>query len=239
MTGHAGNVSLQRTARVAGFMFLFGLIFPTLNATLTLFRINVAEDVMATAKNVVAHEFLFRIALTNGLVLSVSVMVTALVLYRLLRSVDEDLALLALLLRSAEAILIAGIELLGFVALHVLNGKRYLAASSPEQLQIPVGYFVNIHSDVFASFPMLFLGLGLALFNYLFFKSEYIPKTLGALGVTAYALICLYAAMNLLAPNLAAILIIQAACWAPSVVFELMVGIWLLSRGVDARSVGS
>ncbi|MEE8398022.1 MAG: hypothetical protein V3S89_03385, partial [Desulfobacterales bacterium] len=55
------DTSQHRAARVAGFMFLFSFIVPTLNWLLVLSRLSVAQDAVATARNIMANAFLFRV----------------------------------------------------------------------------------------------------------------------------------------------------------------------------------
>lgn len=235
MENNTIEVSQQKTARVAGFMFLFILIFSTLNGIFVLFKLNVAENIIATANNIIANELLFRIGIINSIILSISVLVIAIALYSLLKSINKNLALLAILFKFAEAILIIFIEILDFIALQILNGKEYLTLFTSEQLRIPVGYFLNLHTVLYACFPMLFLGLGFLVFNFLFFKSKYIPRILAIFGIIAYLLIFIYTLINILAPDLSLILIIQFFCWAPSVFFELIIGIWLITKGVKIQ----
>jgi Domain of unknown function (DUF4386) len=67
---------------------------------------------------------------------------------------------------------------------------------------------------------------------FLLFKSKYVPGILSGFGVISYTLILIYAFLTILLPNLASILIIQIFCWAPSCIFELIIGLWLLIKGV-------
>jgi len=78
----------------------------------------------------------------------------------------------------------------------------------------------------------------LAQFNgifYLLFKSKYVPGILACFGIFSYALIFIYALITILLPNYAAIMVIQIFCWAPSVLFELMIGLWLLIKGINVE----
>jgi hypothetical protein len=45
-------------------------------------------------------------------------------------------------------------------------------------------------------------------------------------------LIFLYALITIFSPYYASVLIIQVICWAPSCIFELIIGLWLLVKGV-------
>lgn len=228
------DTSQRKAARVAGFMFLFSLIVPSLNWTFVLSKLIVPENVMATANNILANELLFRLGLTIELFMSVGLIVLALVLYTILKPVNKDLALLALSLKLAEAIIVAVIVLVSFIALQILNGEAYLTAYSPEQLQAPVGFLLNKHTVLF-SIPMIFLGLDMTVFSYLFFRSKYIPRILSGFGILSFMLIFIHALMYILVPKYAMMLIIQTVFYVPSGLFELIIGIWLLFKGIKVQ----
>nr|QNO54294.1 hypothetical protein FGBIHFOD_00034 [Methanosarcinales archaeon ANME-1 ERB7] len=176
-TARIADTSQRKAARVAGFMFLFSLIVPLFNWIFVLSKLIVAENVIATANNIMANELLFRIGITIELIMSVGLIVLGLALYIILKPVNKNLALLALLWKLAEAIIVAVIVLVSFIALQILNGGAYLTAFTLEQLQAPVGFLLNEHTVLY-SIPMVFLGLGSIVFFYLFFKSKYIPRIL-------------------------------------------------------------
>jgi hypothetical protein len=235
MTKHIVDTSQYKAARIAGFMFLFSFIAPTLNWTFLLSKLIVAENVIATAKNIMANELLFRIGITIELIMSIGLIVLALALYTILKPVNKDLALLALLLKLVEATIVAVIVLVNFMALQILNGEAYLTAFTPEQLQVPVGLILNAHTTLY-SIPMVFLGLDMMVFSYLFFKSKYIPKILASFGILSFALILIHALMYIIAPKYAAMLISQIIFYSPSGLFEIIIGIWLLSKGIKISS---
>jgi len=202
MTGDTADTSRRKAARVAGFMFLFCLIVPLLNWGLVLSKLIVAEDVIATANNIMANELLFRVGITIELIMSVGLVVLAVTLFTILKSVSRNLALFALCLKLAESVLVAVIVLLSFVALQISNGAASSAAFTPDQLQAPVGFLLNAHTALY-SIPMVFLGLDLMVFFYLFFVSRYIPRALASFGILSYALILIHALGIVLAPKFA------------------------------------
>ena len=234
MTSYAADSSQRKAAKLAGFMFLFCLIGPLLNWGLVLSKFIVAEDIIATAKNIMGNELQFRIGITVELIMAVVLVVLARALYTLLEPVDKALALLALLLKLAEATIVAAIVLVSLLALQVLDGGAHLTAFTPEQLQVPVGLILNAHTAIY-SIPMVFLGLDMMLFSYLFLKSKYIPRILAGFGILSFAFILIHALMFILAPQYAAMPVNQAIFYAPSGIFEIIIGIWLLVRGVDVQ----
>jgi hypothetical protein len=160
--------------------------------------------------------------------------VLALALYIILKPVNRNLALLGLLLKLAEAVVVAVIVLVSFIALQIINGGAYLTVFTPEQLQASVGFILNVHTVLY-SIPMVFLGLDLMVFFYLFYKSKYIPGILAGFGILSFALIFIHALGNILVPEYAAMRVIEIICYSPSCIVEIVVGIWLLSKGLKIQ----
>jgi hypothetical protein len=234
MTNYIADTSQRKAARVAGFMFLCSLIVPLLNWIFVLSKFIAAENVINTAHNILANEFLFRIGIINDLITSAVVLALALALYIILKSINKNLALLALFLKLTEAILLAVTALGNFVGLLILKGQASLTVFEPEQIQALVGLFINVRISL-SAIPMVFLGLNLVVFLYLLFKSKYVPRILACFGILSYALIFIYALITILSPNYASIMIIQIICWAPSCCFELIIGLWLLFKGINLQ----
>jgi len=228
------KISLHKAARIAGFMFLFAFIVPTLNWALVLSKFNVANNALATTNNIMANEFLFRMGLTIELIMSFGLIVLALALFIILKTVNKSLALFALLLKVVEATLAAVIVLVSFIALQILNSEVHPASFALEHLQFPAGLILNSHTSLF-SIPMVFLGLDMMIFTYLFLKSKFIPGVLAGFGIISFVLILIHALMFILAPEYAAMPVNQIIFWAPSGLFEIVVGIWLLVKGIDVQ----
>jgi hypothetical protein len=234
MTNCTIESSKRIAAKVAGFMFLFILIGYILYGTFILPKFTVTGNVLTTVKNILANEFLFRIGITYELVAAIISIILSLVLYILFKPINKNLALLALYLKLAEAIIIAVKVLVSLIALQMLNGKAYLTVLEPEKMQDLVGLFLNA-CNTGSLISMVFLGMGFTLFNYLFLKSKYIPGLLSGIGIISYSLICIYGFINILAPDYATNLVIQIIFWAPSVFFELTIGLWLLFKGIKVK----
>jgi hypothetical protein len=228
------DTSQRKVVKVAGLFFLLNLLVPLLNWTFVLSKFAVAENVMATATNIMANELLFRFGITIELFMSIGLIVLALVLYIMLKSVNKNLAMLALLIKLVEATLMAVTVLVPFIALQILNAGANLTVLTLEQLQFPIGLIFNSHTAL-TSIPMVFLGLDMMVFSYLFFKSKYIPRILAGFGILSFALIFSHALMFILAPEYAMMPTNQIIFWFPSGLFEIIIGIWLLSKGLKVQ----
>ena len=217
-------------------MFLFAFIIPTLNWALVLSKFNVAGDALATAKNILANTFLFRLGISIELLMAVGLVVLGLALYVVLKSVNKHLALLALVLKLVEATLMAVTVLLPFIALGFTQAESASTTLTQEQLQMPLGLLFNAHTAITAV-PMVFLGLDMMLFCYLFLKSAYIPRLLARFGILSFALILVQSLLFILAPEYAEMPINQMLFWAPSGLFEILIGLRLLIKGINLQEV--
>ncbi|PLX11166.1 MAG: hypothetical protein C0597_15540 [Marinilabiliales bacterium] len=225
------NAQFQKVAKVTGLLFILNLILPLFNYSLLLAPLNVENDVIATAKNIMENESLFRIGITIELLLSVGLVMLAVFLYNILSGVNKNLARLALSIKVAEAVLMAVTVLIPLVALQMVNGSEGLSIYNQDQSIYPVGVIFNSHTAL-TSIPMFFLGIDMILFSYLFLKSRYIPAWISILGIISFALIFIHAVMFIIAPTYAKLPVSQFIFWTPSGVFEIIAGLWLLVKGI-------
>ena len=77
----------------------------------------------------------------------------------------------------------------------------------------------------------IFLGLGSTIFNYLLFKSRYIPRALAAWGVFASLLLLISQFTIIIFPDVEKTII--PACYGPIAIDELALGFWLLFKGAN------
>lgn len=236
LTNSASDLHYQKAAKIAGLLFILNLIVPLFNWGLVLSQFNVENDTTATAKNIIANESLFRLGISVELFMSIGLILLAVTLYKILRSVNKDLALLALSIKIVEATLMAVTVLIPFIALQITYGNENLSTFTQDQLLYPIGVIFNSHTAL-TSIPMVFLGLDMMLFSYLFFRSRYIPRWMAGFGILSFALIFIHAIMFIVAPIYAAIPINQIIFWGPSGLFEIIVGIWLLIKGIKIPEV--
>ncbi|MGB5667420.1 MAG: DUF4386 domain-containing protein [Maribacter sp.] len=230
------DTTQRKAVKIAGFLFLFAFIAPTLNWALVLSKFNIAENASATAKNILANESIFRLGITVELFMSIGLIVLGLALYVILKQINKNLALLALFLKLIEATLMSVTVLIPYIALQLLSSDIRLDVFSQEQLQHPLGLIFNLHTAITAV-PMVFLGLNMMLFSYLLFKSKYIPRLLAGFGIISFGLIFIQSLLFILAPEYATMSINQIIFWTPSGLFEIIIGLWLLIKGINMPQV--
>jgi hypothetical protein len=230
MTHRPAGISPQTYARIGGVLYLIIIVAGGFAEGIVRSRLIVPGDAAATAKNIMASEWLWRIAFAGDLAIYVCGIPLVLIFYLLLSPVNRNLALLAVFF-NLVSLAIEGVNALShFAPLLLLGGADFLKVFDPPQLQALALLFVNMHSYGFGISLTIF-SFVLLLEGYLIFNSGYFPKTLGVL--VAIAAIC-YLTNSLalfLAPAFHAK--IFPVILIPSFVGELSLCLWLLVMGVD------
>jgi hypothetical protein len=232
MTARVADTSQLIAARVAGFFYLLIIIIGVLNAYFIDSKLIVSGNDAVTASNIMANDLLFRIGIASILILYTSVVVLSLALYIILKPVNKNLALLAMLLRSGEAILGAATVLISFIVLLLLNDKGYSTVFETVQLHALAGLFLNVRTAGL-DIVLIFVGLGGIVFCYLFYKSKYVPRILAAWGIFTYLSMLILAFVSILLPNHPAI--IEIVLYTLGAFFELIFGFWLLFKGINVQ----
>jgi hypothetical protein len=225
------KVSQGRLVRFAGLGYLISLIIPTLTATLIFYKLTVPGNASATVSNIMSNELLFRFGIAGDLIIAINALFLSLVLYAILKTISQNLARLALSFRICEAALAGVATACGLLTLLLLNDKTYATVFNPSQLQALAVFFTQSRETVF-SIIFAFLGVGMTAYCYLFYKSNYIPKSISALGIFGYALLFIYSFVVVLSPGVAEMTLTQTIFYAPSCVFELIIGLWLILKGI-------
>jgi hypothetical protein len=189
----------------------------------------VPGDFAQTAANVAAAEPLYRAALSIQTLGCVGIVLLSGALYAVLYRVDARLALLALIWRAGEAILLAVGAIIRFAAL-----KNYVAAAGEADVAAREALH-ELASAVGASsyVAFIFLALGSIVFFTLFFISRLIPRALSGFAILASLLMLALAFAYLLAPG--AVAGVGMTGMAPMFVAEVGVGLWLLIGGVSLK----
>jgi hypothetical protein len=195
----------RKAARVVGVAYLFAMAAGVFADSYVRGHLIVPNNAAETARNIMAHQRLFRLGIASYLLCMVSDAALLTALYVILKRVSQSLALFAACLRLVETVIGVTATLSSFDVLRFLSGAGYLQALRADQLQalarIPIGAY---GSGINVSF--VFLGLGSAVFGYLWWKSNYIPKASSALGVFGSLLLATGSFTFIIFPKLADIL---------------------------------
>jgi hypothetical protein len=232
MTNVTQDVTLARVARFAGAMYLLQMAAGVFAEVYARGSLIARSDPTKTAQNIIESEGLFRLSIASDLVCYTAVLLAVWALYVLLRSVDRNLALLAVLLRLMELAIHFNITINSLVALRLLSGSESLQAFEPAQLHSLAQLALGIQGSGMNS-GFVLLGLGSAVFAYVLYKSRYIPRLLAGLGVVASLLLAAYAFLIILYPQAAAL---QLLPMMPMGIYEVGLGLWLLLKGANLKA---
>ncbi|NQT26920.1 DUF4386 domain-containing protein [candidate division KSB1 bacterium] len=232
MTNQIANAIPQKAAKVAGWAYLLIIVSSILSMIFGPYKLSVPGDVSATVTNIMANETLFRIGAAYDLLMFAGVIILAFYLYVTLKSVNKNLAFLAMLWRVAEAIIGCLMVFSSLIVLLLLNGENYTEVFETEQLQALVGLFLDV-KPVSVSMLFVFIGLGTIVNCYLFYKSQYIPRILAVLGMISFSLVLIAALMTIITPNNAAA--IDIAAKALATIWEVVIGLWLIVKGINVK----
>jgi hypothetical protein len=212
---------------MAGVSYLVGALLSVLGQMVVLGMIVVSGNATATVANMLSHESLFRL----GFVLSIMTvpfhLVWAVLFNGLFRPVNRNVSLLAGFVMLMACMMWTLSSLLYLAPLLVLQGKIALSAFAPEQLQAVVLTLLTLNAFAY-DIGLVFFGFWYVLIGYLIFRSTFLPRIIGALGVLAG---CGY--LTLLWQPLAHYLYpYNLALAGPG---EISLLLWLIVKGVNAR----
>jgi len=231
MTARIAGGSQSSYARFAGLMYFFTAF--DVAGVVILSRISGSGAFLDTAHSIAASETLYRIGLLCGLLGTLSTVLLAIGLYVTLKPVDANLAMTALLFRLAESV-IGGVAIVfSFVNLQIYLEANHATAFDAGQ----VGALADLASRTSAvgvNISVIFFSVGSTIFFYLFLKSAYIPRFLALWGLLG-SLFCMAAFVgNLLLPQSSDALL--GIGGLPIGIAEPVLGLWLLTRGIDTRT---
>jgi hypothetical protein len=179
----AEKMNPNKTARLAGLLYLLMAPFAVIGV-MSASSLIVPGDTAATANNIMASESLFRFSIVSSLIVQLGHIWLVLVLYKLLKAVNKNHAVLMVVFMLVAVPIAMLSELNRFAALLLLSGADYLAVFTTDQLQALVPLFLDLH-QAGNSIAWIFWGLWLLPMGYLVFKSGYLPKILGILLIIA------------------------------------------------------
>jgi Domain of unknown function (DUF4386) len=173
-------VSNRSTARLAGLIYLVVVLTGIFSLMYVPSKLIVIENPSQTFQNLVSSETLFRFGIVSGLICYSFFLFLPVVLYKLLKPVNENYAKIMVLL-AAVSVPISFINIqYKFAVLSLIKNPGYLNGFSKEQIQSQVLFYLDQYDNGIL-IVSIFWGLWLLPFGYLVFKSGILPKILGVL----------------------------------------------------------
>ncbi len=220
----------KKTARIAGVFFLLMVVsglFAELFFRQKLFTADAAETLIRIQQNV----FLFRVGILSDIIMSVAYLMTAVVLYRLLRSVNEDRAKLMVVFAAAGCVILL---------MNVVNEYMpYVYASSDGGVlsEYQLGALSMFSFAAYNNGYMIgqvFFALWVLPLGQLICRSKFIPKLFGILFIIeAVCGLISVSAYFLGGTTVSSVLLI------PGIVAEFGFLFWLLIKGVNENKLSA
>ncbi len=232
MTNRTVEPSPQIYARIGGVLYLLIIVASTLGELFTRGTLVVSGDAVSTAHNIMASQSLWRLGIADDILMHVFDIPLMLIFYVLLKPVNKNLALLALLFNLIQSAVLVATTLNLLMPLFLLGNADYLKVLEPNQLYTLTYLFIKL-DDYGSSIGLIFFGFECLVLGYLIFRSGYFPKILGVLMQIAGLSYLTNSFALLLAPTFASQ--IAPAILLPAFIGEMSLCLWLLIKGVNVQ----
>lgn len=228
--------SQRAAARVAGLAYLITFVMVVFINFGIHGPLIVKNNAPVTARNILAHEQLFRIGIAGDLIYCAGVVVLLTALYVVLKPVNRGLALLAAVWRLVWVLMWLAMTLSLFDALRIFTSADRLSAPDADRLQALAMLHLGARFDYYYV-GLLFGALGSTVCAYLWFKSRYVPRSLAAFGVISSAFGVACAFVFFIFPSFDKIVNLA---WfdTPMGLFDIALSVWLLFKGLKLKYVG-
>jgi len=226
----------DKAARVAGAIYLsMALTAPwrLIYIPSTLF---VHGNATATASNIAAHEWLFRLGIVGDLLTGTIVIFTVLALYQLFKGVNQNLAAVMVILGGLTVSPIYFVNTLNdAAALLFVRGADFLSAFGKPQRDALAMLFLRLHHHGVVA-NEIFWGLWLFPLALLVIRSGFLPRFLGFwLIINGFAYL-ITSFTGLLLPQYEQLV---SNITFPALLGELAFMLWLVIKGAKVQAVPS
>jgi hypothetical protein len=225
--------STKNPGRIAGFLYLLLVIaapFRLIYIPSTLF---VHGDATATVLKIAAHETLFRLGIVTDLFSGTVLILLVLALYRLFKGVDQNHAVLMVILGGVMPASIDFFNVLNDAAVLILvRGADYLSVFEKSQRDALAMLFLGLHHQEIVAAEILW-GLWLFPVAILLYRSRFLPRFLGVwLFINGFA----YLAMSFTGLLLPQYEDVVSKITFPAQLGEIAIMLWLLIKGAKPQS---
>ncbi len=224
--------SIKKTARTAGLLYIIYFVIHIFADVFGRSNIIVYGDAATTAQNIMSSEWQFRVGIVSDLLAALLFLLTAWALYRLLKPVNKNLALLFLLLNLVGVAIQSVSDLFLLASQLVLNNADYLEVFQVAQRQALSMLFLYVYKNGFM-IAQIFYAAWLLPLGYLVFKSGFLPKILGIALMAHCVTWMMTALLFFLLPNFNAITYIS---YPLGFIAEFGLALWLLIMGAKEQS---
>lgn len=223
----------NKTSRIAGLIYLVVVLTGIFSLMYVPSRLINYNNASLTFQNITNYEMLFTLGIVSGLVCYIFFLFLPLILYKLFKEVNGNMAKIMVLLAVISVPMYFINVQNEFTTLSLIKTPNYLKVFSTEQIQSQVLFYIDQYDDGMRLIH-IFSGLWLFPFGYLVFNSNFLPKILGVLLMLG----CFGYLMNFfghsLIPNYTE-LGISSYISLPASIGEICTCLWLLVVGAKEK----
>jgi len=233
------DLSQRKAVTVLRFLYIIWFVVGPFSIMYVPDTLIVAGDATTTANNIMANELLWRMGIAGSLITQITQILVVLVLYKLLKPVSKNHALLMVVFALVGVPMAMLNTLNRIAALLLLNGADYLKVLGVDQLYAQMMFFLDLNEQGML-IATIFWGLWLFPLGYLVYKSGYFPRILGVwvmMGGFGYALLDSFT--QLLLPNYANYEAILSPVVLLLTIGEILFAGWVLLKGAKIPEMSS
>jgi hypothetical protein len=229
-------ISTRNPGRIAGFLYLLLVVFAPFRLIYIPSKLFVRGNANATANNIAAHELLFRLGIVSDLLCGVILIFLVLALYRLLKGVDPNLAVLMVILGGVLPATIDFVNVMNdAAALMLVRGADFLSVFEKPHRDALAMLFLRVHHQEILAAEILW-GLWLFPLAMLVYRSRFLPRFLGVwLIINGFAYLTI-SFTGLLAPQHEDTVSNYAF---PALLGEMAIMLWLLLKGAKPQPLAA
>jgi Domain of unknown function (DUF4386) len=220
----------KRQGRVAGLLYLALAVTSTVGLSIP-GSFMVRGDAAATAAKLALHEMFYRLCIVSDVASQVIFVFLVLAFFRLLRGVNERLAVLMVALVLVQVPMVFATTLVAMAPLAVLHGPAYWSSFDQHQLDAATMGFLRLREIGISAVTALW-GLWLLPLGLLVFRSAFIPRFLGVMLIVACFADLAVSVVSLLLPAYEHTIQPLRALG----VGEILLILWLLIKGARTES---
>ena len=221
----------KKTARIAGLMFLL-MVASGLFAELFFRQKLFSADAAETTKRILENTLLYRAGILSDIVMSLSYLLTALMLYQLLRTVDENKARLMVLFAAAGCVILLMNVMNEYMPLIYANTTAG-ALTAPQLSELSRLSFSAYNNGYMIG--QVFFALWVLPLGQLICRSKFIHKVFGYL----FLIEAVCGLLSVVAHFLLGSETISTMLLLPGTVAEFAFLLWLLIRGIDEKKLNT
>jgi Domain of unknown function (DUF4386) len=224
----------RAAATTAGVLFITGTVAGVVSTVVVSAPVRDARDPLAYA---VEHSGAVATAGLLTLVMGLALAFIPVVLYRVLRPIDEVLAVGYLIVRGAIETTCYVLLAIGWLLLVPLGEAMAAGGGTASPAGVRVGNLV-IDADAANAVTALVFCLGAAMFYVLLYRSRIVPRWISAWGLVAIPfyvaayLLPMYGVFDVDAPA-------QVLMYTPLAVQEMVLAVWMIARGFRPVAVST